>query len=67
MKLKFCHCRTCGSVTKHDQPGHVGIVAGILLTMLTCGLWLPFWMLQGLRPYRCLTCGRKRGFLRLWP
>jgi len=37
---------------------------GLLLTLLTAGLFLPIWLLIDvlgvLRPYKCQTCGRSK-------
>lgn len=39
-------------------------VLHLLLSIVTAGLWLPFWLLcvlsAALQPYRCSTCGKSR-------
>lgn len=54
------NCRTCGQkrlFAKEKQSN----VLHLLLTVLTCGLWLPVWLLVAVlvafRPYRCTVCG----------
>ena len=58
------HCRTCERKTLHARPTFSD-TAGCLLTLLTLGLFLPFWLLfkvtrAGDGPWRCQVCGRKR-------
>ena len=59
-------CRNCGesSLFARDryEPPHLG---HLLLTLVTCGLWLPVWivhMMANVRssePFRCQRCGCK--------
>jgi hypothetical protein len=53
------HCGRCRKVTMHESGFALGAGA---LTFLTCGLFLPFWILGQLwgSHYRCQTCGTKR-------
>lgn len=54
-------CRTCGRLTLH-QKETFSAALGCLGTLLTAGLFLPFWLLADLagiiRPWRCQACGR---------
>jgi len=56
---KSLHCPYCGRDTLHVSVLHVG---GCLLTLVTCGLFLPLWIaFHWLTPhYRCQVCGKKR-------
>lgn len=57
-------CHTCARPTRFAQkePSHV---FHLLLTFLTCGLWLPMWFavwsFSVLNAWRCTFCGMKRG------
>lgn len=53
-------CEHCQQWTQHyrDAPNHV---MHILLTLLTCGIWAPVWLIAamgGVRHWRCCRCGR---------
>ena len=55
-------CRRCGKMTLHaKRMVSVGCVTGILLTVLTAGIFLPFWaaydILGMFAPWLCQTCG----------
>ena len=57
------HCRYCQRRTLHSKE-RFGCGMGLLLTLLTTGLFLPIWLLIDvlgvLRPYKCQTCGRSK-------
>jgi len=57
------HCPTCEKQTLHRQEGTARILH-LLLTLITCGFWLPVWLLLALnahtRPWVCQTCGSKK-------
>jgi len=59
-KTKFCPI--CRRKTLHQKEIFAG-EWGCLLTLFTCGLFLPFWALADLgswlKPYRCQVCGRE--------
>ena len=55
------YCRSCGRKTRHAK-NVLGLGWGLLLTILTAGLFLPVWLIVGLLnavfvPYRCQHCG----------
>jgi hypothetical protein len=56
------YCRNCQQHTLHAKETTMSFGWGLLLTILTAGLFLPFWLLITcagfLRPYRCQTCGK---------
>jgi hypothetical protein len=58
-KSKFCG--TCGRNRLHQKEIFGGGM-GCLLTVITGGLFLPFWLLCDVldifKPYRCQQCGR---------
>ena len=53
------HCKHCGGMTLH-QKSVFGIGWGLLLTLVTGGFFIPFWILLAIvdsaRPYHCLLC-----------
>lgn len=58
------HCKNCGRKTLHVKE-QLSNGMGCLLTVVTFGVFLPFWILYGLfvlpfRPYRCQVCGTGR-------
>jgi len=58
------HCKDCGVRTLHVKE-QLSNGMGCLLTVVTLGLFIPFWIVYGLfilpfRPYRCQVCGRGR-------
>lgn len=57
-------CKTCGRNTLHEKQ-QLSNGMGCLLTIVTVGIFLPFWLLYSLfilpfRPFRCQTCGKGR-------
>jgi hypothetical protein len=57
-------CKICDRNTLHEKQQLSGGM-GCLLTILTGGLFLPFWMFYSalilpFRPYRCQQCGKGR-------
>ncbi len=56
------YCRTCQRSTLHHKE-YFDAGWGCLLTLLTCGLFLLFWIPLGIirwfNPRVCQTCGRK--------
>lgn len=56
-------CRQCGRQTLHSKE-KFGFTAGCLLTILTAGLFIPFWLIADvfgfLKKYRCQICGTAR-------
>jgi len=56
-------CKVCGGATLHQREVF-GCAWGCLLTIVTAGLFLPFWLLIDLvgmfRPWRCQRCGHGR-------
>ena len=59
------YCRTCGKRTLHATSSF-SMIAGVILSLITCGIFLPFWgfIMLGdmLRPWRCQMCGKGRMF-----
>ena len=57
------YCRECGKKTLHARE-HFGAGWGLLLTVLTGGLFLPVWLLiaivEAFKPWRCQVCGKGR-------
>ena len=58
------NCRTCGGPTLHTKA-IFGDGWGLLLSILTAGIFLPFWFLivigqRVFGRFRCQTCGRSR-------
>jgi hypothetical protein len=58
------HCRACKRKTLHARQTFSN-AQGCLLTVLTLGLFLPFWMFIILMggasgPWRCQQCGKTR-------
>lgn len=55
-------CKDCRKKTLHVRH-RVTEMWGCALTIITCGLWLPIWLLMSLfgslGSYRCQQCGRK--------
>ena len=53
-------CKQCGKSTLHQKETFSGTL-GCFFTLITAGLFLPFWLLADIvgltRPYRCQTCG----------
>jgi hypothetical protein len=62
LSLSQRHCDNCGRETLHTRKSFsVGL--GILLTILTGGLFLPVWVVIHLalyagEPWTCQNCGR---------
>jgi hypothetical protein len=55
-------CKTCGRKTLHAKPTP-GFFGGLVLSVVTLGLYAPFWVLGSLLgsgPWRCQACGQKR-------
>ena len=57
-------CKECGKKTLHEKQAMSGGM-GCLLTILTGGLFLIFWIFQSafilpFRPFRCQQCGKGR-------
>jgi len=57
------YCKTCARPTLHSRET-LSFGFGCLATLLTAGLFLPFWLLIDLlgifRPWRCQVCGQGR-------
>jgi hypothetical protein len=57
------NCKNCGRRTLHAR--HVlGLGWGLLLTIITAGLFIPVWMLIGIlgafQTWKCQSCGTGR-------
>lgn len=56
-------CKRCTQHTLHARHTFSGGM-GCLLTLLTGGLfllfWIPYMFLESLRPWRCQACGKGR-------
>jgi hypothetical protein len=53
------HCKICREYTLHARH-RMGGFAHFIITILTGGLWLPFWCLSGLvGSYHCQRCGSR--------
>lgn len=55
---KMNHCNACDRQTVHLQqtPNHI---LHLLLTLLTCGLWIFVWISVGKSSAQCTSCGDK--------
>jgi len=63
-------CRRCKAYTLHvkSEPRKVGCGTHILLTLVSCGLWIPLALLTVglemwggiLAAYHCQVCGKRR-------
>jgi hypothetical protein len=56
------YCQKCKAYRLHARE-RFGDGWGLLLSLLTCGLFLPLWLLlvfiqHFTDPYRCQTCGQ---------
>ena len=63
--LEMKHCKRCGKVTQHLKPS-TSHVLHLLLSLISVGLWLPFWFLIAMSNNsqgQCTHCGRKKGIL----
>lgn len=58
------HCKICERQTLHVKHSTVGCGWGLLLSLLTVGLFIPIWFALGIRdaftPFRCQQCGKGR-------
>ncbi len=56
-------CRTCGQARPFEKQG-TSNVFHLLMSVVTCGLWIPVWifcgLLNGLSPMRCRWCGQEK-------
>ncbi len=57
-------CKVCNKQTLHEKQ-QLSNGMGCLLTILTAGLFLPFWLFYStlvlpFRPFRCQQCGKGR-------
>ncbi len=55
-------CQTCNRKTLHEKRQSIGDGFGLLLTVVTGGLFLIAWLVMILidlacQPWRCQTCG----------
>jgi len=58
-KIKSGFCKKCCKQTKVEKGG-VNHIPHLLGTLLTAGIWFPFWFLACLfGEWRCVTCGYK--------
>lgn len=61
-------CQHCGAMSTHTRPAsHVSHELHGLLSLISCGLWLPIYgtlvlreRLRSREPYRCTRCGQLR-------
>ena len=62
IKQTSIHCERCQRSMLHAKQ-HFGGVIGLFLTVLTLGLFLPFWLvldhMNGKSAWKCQTCGRE--------
>jgi hypothetical protein len=64
MKQRRRYCWACQTKTLHAK-NVLGLGWGLLLTLLTAGVFLPVWLLLSLFsaifiPYRCQDCGKAK-------
>lgn len=67
MEYRRLWCETCGEKTKAERRP-VNHILHLLLTLCTCGFWLPVWVLiaASSRPWTCSECGSRAGALPAW-
>lgn len=57
------YCRGCYENRPFEKQ-RASHVLHLLLSIVTCGFWLPLWFLcilsAALEPYRCRSCGKSR-------
>jgi len=62
MRVRQRWCEDCGGRTLHQKHA-IPWTQGLILTIITLGLFLPAWILFWIRslmkPYLCGQCGRK--------
>lgn len=53
-------CKRCARNVLATRPG-TNHILHLLLSLVTCGLWLIIWILASVRigGWRCQTCGKK--------
>jgi len=60
VKYKKLFCSTCDKKVRAEKEIRYGAKHAIA-TILTCGLWLPVWLVidikQRSKPYECPICG----------
>jgi hypothetical protein len=58
--IKWQHCNKCKCNTRHERRRTTELW-GFVLTVLTCGLWAPIWVMTSIidtaRGYSCGMCG----------
>lgn len=58
------YCKLCEKRTLHAKTHMVGAGLGIILSLITLGLFIPVWIMlavvDAFRPYRCQQCGKAR-------
>lgn len=56
-------CESCDRYVRGVKEKNTTHVLHVLLSVCTCGLWLPIWLLVGVsdasQPYRCPYCGSR--------
>lgn len=52
------YCKNCGKKVRIERPS-TSHVLHLILSVLTCGLWIPIWILCSIRigGWRCVSCG----------
>lgn len=60
--MKSARCGYCRKMTLHVRH-RTSETMGCLLSILTCGLYIPIWLIMSLvdtsTPYRCNVCGKE--------
>jgi hypothetical protein len=53
------YCEQCGRTVRLYQDPKTNHILHLLLSILTCGLWLVVWLYKGTRAkgYYCTACG----------
>jgi hypothetical protein len=57
------HCKDCGRKTLHEKQ-YFSLALGIILSLLTAGIFIPFWgfimLRDAVQSWRCQICGKTR-------
>jgi hypothetical protein len=60
------YCKECKKMVKVESKGSSHILH-LLLSIITCGLWIPLWFLCAMsRDWRCAECGSRKTQSEFW-
>lgn len=59
MPVKRMYCGECESFVRADSPSSSHVLH-LLLSLISCGIWIPIWMLaSSASDFRCSQCGSR--------